>query len=44
MNGDPSLSIDLNGFRNGTRTDLTYAACPPNTLSKGRQIEAREMK
>jgi hypothetical protein len=31
MNGDPSLSIDLNGFRNGTRTDLTYAACPPNT-------------
>jgi hypothetical protein len=30
MKGDPSLSIDRNGFRNGTRTDLTYAACPPN--------------
>jgi hypothetical protein len=45
VTGDASLSIDLNGFPKGTRTDLTYGGLFTSySLSRGRQMEASEQK
>jgi hypothetical protein len=45
VTGDASLSIDLNGFPKGTKTDLTYGGLFISyNLSRGRQMEASEQK